>query len=160
MAKRGSDEWRANITAGKLKHGDATHSARAPEYRIWSLVVQRCTNPNNPAYPAYGGRGITVCQRWLSYENFIADMGRRPSAKHSLDRRDNEKGYSLENCRWVLWVNQMNNHRRTAKFTINGVEKTLQELSNESGLSRRLIARRLRSGWDPRRALSEVPRQS
>lgn len=159
MAKRGTEEWRANITAGKLKHGDATHTHRASEYRIWSLIVQRCTNPSNPAYPAYGGRGIKICRRWLKYENFLADVGRRPSPKHSLDRKDNDKGYNPTNCKWSFWVDQMNNHRRTVRITLNGRTQTLKAWSEETGLNRGLIARRIKDGWDLSRALSEVPRQ-
>jgi hypothetical protein len=99
------------IAASKLKHGAARHGKlRTTEYRIWSLVLQRCNNPNNPAYESYGGRGITVCKRWLKFENFLKDMGKRPAGL-TLDRRNNSKGYSKSNCRWATRLEQVHNRR-------------------------------------------------
>jgi hypothetical protein len=79
-------------------------------------MIQRCTNPKNPAYHWYGGRGITVCERWLSSANFLADMGKRPSPKHSLDRKDNGKGYEPGNCRWATVPEQLANRRPRSVF--------------------------------------------
>ena len=70
---------------------------------------QRCENPNNPAFKDYGGRGITVCERWKTFANFIADVGRRPTPGFQLDRRHNNEGYSKENCRWVTREQNMQN---------------------------------------------------
>jgi len=85
---------RKNVTHG-MKH--------SLEYHTWVSMKQRCTNPNDPAYSYYGGRGITVCERWLnSFEHFLADMGQRPTPDHSLDRYpDNDRGYEPGNCRWA-----------------------------------------------------------
>jgi hypothetical protein len=160
MAKRGTAEWRARISRGKMRHGDATHSHRAPEYRIWSLIIQRCTNQNNPAYPAYGGRGIKVCRRWMKYTNFITDMGRRPAPHLTVDRIDNDKGYSLKNCRWATRSDQMNNHRRTRRITYRGRTQTLKAWSEETGLRRGLIARRIHDGWDLDRVFHESARRT
>lgn len=93
-----------------------------PTYVVWEAIQQRCLNPNNPAYPQYGGRGITVCQRWLGrpgFQNFLADMGERPGGT-SIDRIDNEGNYQPDNCRWATPVEQRANqrpHRARAKRT-------------------------------------------
>lgn len=91
------------------------------EYNVWLKMKARCTNSKNPSYINYGGRGITVCDHWLnSFDNFIADMGKRPSNKHGIDRIDNEKGYYASNCRWT--TNRINSQNtRIAKYwIING----------------------------------------
>src|SRR6266542_3338956 len=81
-------------------------------YSAWWSMVDRCTNLANHAYPDYGSRGITVCERWLSFENFLADMGERPEGL-TLDRVDNEGNYELSNCKWVTRSEQQRNTRRT-----------------------------------------------
>lgn len=91
------------------KHRDIN----SPEYAAWANMRDRCRNPNNHAYKNYGGRGIKVCKRWDKYENFLSDMGRRPSSKHSLDRYpDNDGDYKKSNCRWATVKEQGNNRRR------------------------------------------------
>lgn len=85
-------------------------------YGIWAGMVNRCTNPKHERYADYGGRGITVCDRWLGPQgvtNFIADMGERPEGL-TVDRKDNDKGYSPDNCRWATYVVQNNNRRPRA----------------------------------------------
>ena len=95
-------------------------------YESWSGMKQRCLNPKDAAYHRYGGRGITVCEAWLSYNNFIRDMGPRPSTKHSIDRIDNDKGYYPENCRWATWEQQQEN--KPAFLIIKGKPFTYLEL--------------------------------
>lgn len=94
------------------RHGDSRHGAVAAEYRCWEGMKKRCLNPNSAHFRHYGGRGIKVCDRWLnSYENFLADLGRRPSPKHSLDRVDVDGNYEPDNCRWATHSQQMKNRR-------------------------------------------------
>lgn len=105
-----------------LGHWRRTHGKRhTPTYRTWLDMIQRCTNPNNPRYTDYGGRGITVCERWRSFENFYADMGDRPGAGYSLDRIDNDSGYAPGNCRWATAEVQQRNKRRSLSFTLADV---------------------------------------
>jgi hypothetical protein len=107
-------------TARLLKHGHARNknTKKTTEYEAWRSMRGRCNNPNNKAWLDYGGRTdpgpITVCKRWDKYENFIADMGRKPSPDLSIDRRDNNAGYSPDNCYWATSI-QQNNNKRKAK---------------------------------------------
>jgi len=110
----------------------------APIYRVWNTMCQRCTNPKNAGYSNYGGRGIKVCDRWLGehgFENFLADMGERPSAEYSIDRIDNNGDYCPENCRWVIWKEQCNNQRRTIHLSHNGVSHSLAEWCEMTGVN-------------------------
>lgn len=96
------------------RHG----SFGTPEYSIWAGIIQRTCNPKAPAWDNYGGRGITMCPRWReSFANFLADMGKRPSPDHSVERIDNEQGYSPENCKWILRSEQNRNKRNTHSLT-------------------------------------------
>lgn len=136
--------------AGNLIHGLST----TPEYRAWQTMRLRCYNPKNAAYPAYGGRGITVCDRWKDDVcAFVADMGLKPSPKHELDRRDNNAGYSPENCRWVLRTVNDRNRRNNHFLTLHGDTRTMAEWCEILGLGKDTLSWRIRKGWSVERAL-------
>lgn len=91
-----------------IKRGKNHGYFGTPTYRAWNDMKKRCLNPTNKVYPRYGGRGITICERWLTFVNFLADMGERPDGL-SLDRIDNNGNYEPGNCRWATWSQQMLN---------------------------------------------------
>ena len=108
-----------------LRHG----MKRSPEWAAWAAMKNRCINPSNQAFSNYGGRGIKVCDRWLnSFENFLADMGRRPDGL-TLERNDNNGDYEPGNCRWATYEQQANNRRSNRLLTARGETKTLAQWS-------------------------------
>ena len=116
-------------------------------YNSWSSMIQRCTNETVNSYPDYGGRGITVCDRWLnSFLAFYEDMGERPK-NHTLDRIKNDEGYSKENCRWATKKQQSNNRRSNHFIVIGGESKTISEWSELSGVSKVTIKGRIKAGY-------------
>ena len=124
------------------------------EYSVWDAMIQRCTNVNHKNYHNYGGRGITVCDRWKKFEHFYEDMGEANGL--SLDRVDNDKGYSRDNCRWATQKVQANNMRTNVIITVDGVTKTRQEWSIISGISSENIRSRMRDGWSEKDAVFRV----
>lgn len=143
--RRGAATAARNMTHG-LRH--------VPEYSVWAMMRQRCNNPRFPAYKAYGGRGIVICERWSAFENFYADMGSRPSPKHELDRIDNDGPYSPDNCRWTTQQANANNKRSNRIIEHNGDALTLAEWSRRTGMKYDTLLARLDRGWPVERALS------
>ena len=135
---------------------NTTHGlGQPPEYKSWVHMRERCSNPNNPSYSNYGGRGIAVCSRWqTSFSNFIADMGPRSSSKHSLDRINNEGNYGPENCRWATKQTQANNTRRVRKLTYEGETHTITEWANLYDIPRGVLAGRINRKWPIQCALT------
>ncbi len=124
------------------KHG----MSRTPTWKSWDTMIQRCTNPNAPDYPRWGGKGIKVCNRWLKFENFYADMRVRPNGK-SLDRYPNPKGnYEPGNCRWATAEEQQRNRNDNRYVTYKGVTKLLIDWSREFGIPYDLLLRRVNRG--------------
>lgn len=135
-------------TKPRYKHGLST----SPEYKAWAGMRSRCRNENDAAFANYGGRGIEVCQRWSAFENFFEDMGRRPDGL-SIERVDNNQGYSKENCKWATPFEQSNNKRTNQKLTIHGVTKTVGQWAALNGINRRLISERIKQGYAPEIAI-------
>lgn len=126
---------------------------RTSEYTIWVSMKSRC-NPDTVRSEWHGKRGITVCDRWLSFSNFLSDMGPRPSKKHSLDRINNDGDYCPENCRWATNSEQMHNRRDNVYLELHGDRKQLSEWVELTGLNRETIRTRLRKGWSEEAALT------
>lgn len=125
------------------------------EYRAWIGMIARCTNPKNRSWHRYGGRGIAVCARWMVFENFLADMGLRPSVDHSLDRIDNNGNYSQDNCRWATRDVQNRNRCDNVWFELDGVRRTLTDWAAKIGLTVPALRARIDSGeWSLRDALT------
>lgn len=139
-------------------HGMAAKGTTFPEWHTWERMKQRCYNRNNKSWPAYGGRGITVCESWRkSFAQFYEDMGPRPD-KFSLDRKDNDGPYSPENCRWANWTTQARNRRSNRYIAFNGETRLLTEWAERTGISAGTIWFRLNKGWGIPRALTTAVR--
>ena len=145
-----------------LRHGYARGGQVHPVHSVWRAMLQRCSNPNDVRYPKYGGRGIVVCERWKTFENFIADMGEPPPGKspggralYSLDRKDNDKGYGPENCRWSTRQEQANNTTTNRRIEHAGETLTMAQWARRAGITPMAFGRRLGLGWSMDRALTE-----
>lgn len=113
----------------------ATHGlSRTPEHIAWGNMIQRCTNPGHPSWPRYGGRGIQVCERWRSFDAFLADVGPRPGEGYSIDRSDNNRGYEPGNCSWATASEQNLNKRVNRRVTINGTTMHVSEWAARLGI--------------------------
>jgi hypothetical protein len=123
-------------------------------------LKRRCFNPKDRGWLRYGGRGITVCERWLKFENFYADMGDRPPGLQ-IDRINNDGNYEPGNCRWATPKEQANNkvQRPAAVVEVNGEKRQVREIEKSVGLARGGVLRRLKAGWSLERACSEPRRQ-
>ena len=144
----------------RQRHGQGT--SKGPywsEYNIWRQMRQRCLNPARKEFHLWGGRGITICERWLnSFLNFLADMGPRPSPRHSLDRWSDPNGnYEPGNCRWATAEEQSSNSRRVRLVTFGGETKCLQHWAKHFGLNPSTLNHRLKIGWSFEQAISTPP---
>ena len=144
---------RERMSRLNLKHGHTRRSGNSqasPTYRSWMSMMHRCYRPTTHGYERYGGRGITVCDRWQGdggFERFLADMGTRPSPDHSLDRIDTNGNYEPSNCRWATRTEQSRNKRTSRLITANGEMLTPKEWSLRLGGQRNLVGSRLADGW-------------
>ncbi len=154
---------RPNLTSGHTQScGCYTHAKRGmygtPEYHAWSGMIQRCHNTKSLAYPNYGGRGIRVCEQWLEFIAFIEDMGKRPSPSHSLERVNNQLGYSPDNCIWATKHVQVRNQRRSILITAFGRTQCRKDWARELGISFQCIKHRMEKlGLTAEQALTSTP---
>lgn len=140
-----------------MRPGDRTPYGLArdafPEWKVWRRLKQRCSNPNEPNFHLYGGRGISLCERWQSFENFLRDMGPRPSLAHSIDRINVDGNYEPANCRWATATEQARNRRNSVFLTVAGERVHLHEAAERHGLDPEVVRERLKSGWTVDEAL-------
>lgn len=170
-SRKGRKMWMCGCQCGSAKVVDGSHLVRGnirscgclqtshqasrsnhglsgtSEYAAWNEMLRRCSNPSHISWPNYGGRGITVCERWKDFRNFIADIGAKPSRRHSLDRINNNGNYEPGNCRWATVIQQHNNTRTNKRFECNGETRTVAEWSQETGVKYSTIRERLKRGW-------------
>lgn len=142
--------WRTQFPRANKSHGK-THTRI---YSIWNQMIQRCTNPNHISFPNYGGRGISVCDRWQLFANFYADMGDIPDGC-SIDRIDNEGDYEPKNCKWATKSDQSINRRNNRRINHNGLTLTVKEWSETTNIPAYTITNRIdKLQWPIQKALS------
>lgn len=140
------------------KHGNAKRSGRSAEYKAWQDMMKRCFCMDTKNYNDYGGRGITVCERWKTASNFIRDMPKKPDCKFSLGRINNNGNYEPGNVEWQTDRQQSRNTRRNRMITFNGETMCLTDMAEKFGFSEAIIRKRLNRGWSVQRSLT-TPKQ-
>lgn len=149
------------LTSGNTKSCGCTRGTHrmttTPTYFSWKAMWQRCVNPEATDYHRYGGRGVTVCDEWGDFKIFLADMGVKPEGT-SLERLDNEKGYSKDNCIWADARTQCRNRDNNRLIEFKGETKTLVEWSESTGIPPDTLGHRLSAGWDVEKALTQKVR--
>ncbi len=131
------------------KHG----MSRSPTYKTWEDMIGRCLRPSSTHYARYGGRGITVCERWRSFSHFLEDMGEKPDGL-TLERIDNDKGYFNDNCRWATRHEQARNRCDTRTLTCRGETMCLTDWAARLGIHPTALEARLKNGWTIESALT------
>lgn len=138
-----------------VKHGDRPKGRKKRLYHIWLNMRERCNNPNHKQYSRYGGRGVYVCKEWDDYSSFrewAYKVGY--SDDLTLDRRDNDGGYTPQNCRWATRKEQANNRHSNHILTLDGVSDNIEGWVRRTGLPRHVIDGRIKRGWDDRKTLT------
>lgn len=137
------------------RHGHNPAGKPSPTYVAWFHMVQRCTNKNDKDYEDYGGRGIAICEKWLDFKNFLADMGERPAGRRiSIGRKRNDEGYCSDNCRWETDSQQSRNRRNNRLITHNGETRCIADWADIVGVPATVIYTRLSQGWGEEKALT------
>jgi hypothetical protein len=140
-----------------MKHGHATRAGSSRTYQAWYDMKRRCRNPRYADFHRYGGRGIQVCDRWQSFENFLADMGEAPRGL-TLDRIDNDGNYEAQNCRWATVRQQVHNSTMTRWIEHNGERMPISEWAQRIGVKVGTLRARIDSGWSAAKALTATVR--
>ena len=131
----------------ELSAANKTHGMSASKtYAVWMHMKGRCENPNNNEYKNYGARGIKVCERWGSFDNFLADMGERPFGL-SIERKDNDAGYNPDNCKWATSTEQTRNRRNNVKLTVGEETMVISDWARRLGTTGSVISSRIKNGW-------------
>ena len=125
-------------------------------YARWKSMMQRCSDSTHAGFARYGGRGVSVCERWHDFPSFLTDMGECPDVTMTLDRLDNDKGYVPGNCRWAMSIEQCNNKTNNRHITFNGKTQGLRAWAEETGIKATNILNRLYMGWSIERTLTTV----
>jgi hypothetical protein len=150
--------FRKAVTTERMtRHGEAKRTNRTRTYKAWGSMVARCTIKSATGYDRYGGAGVTVCDRWKAFENFLADMGECPAGM-SIERMDNSKGYEPANCKWATRTEQNNNRRSVRFIEFNGEVMTATQWAKKLGISKATMYERL-AKWPLDKALT-TPKQS
>lgn len=140
--------------AGHASHGHTLDQKKSPTYQSWKGMIQRCTNPKAQGYQHYGGKGVTVCERWRRFANFLEDMGERPSKGHSIDRKQSSGNYEPANCQWSTSIEQHRNTSRNKMLTHEGQTMPLSAWAELKGISASTLWNRLAEDWSIERALT------
>lgn len=149
--RRNRPRWR--VGRKQERHGLTGHEL----YRTWLNMINRCYDINSKVYPGYGGRGITVCDRWLSsFTSFLEDVGERPTKKHQLERINNSGPYSKENCTWADRIAQSNNRRSSIKIELQGKTLSLSQWARELRIGKGVIQRRYHAGLTVEQIFSTI----
>lgn len=136
----------------KAENNKSHGNSHLREYKIWGAIKRRCGNKNDKKYHLYGGRGISVCERWLSsFELFLSDMGYRPSKNHSIDRINVNGNYEPSNCKWATVKEQNRNKRTNRIIEYNGMAKTAVDWSEEFNMTKSKFMWRINNGWSMQR---------
>ena len=148
-------KYRANQDCGCEYNLAGEYKAKyAKEYSHWRSMRNRCLNINSDGYEYYGGAGVKICERWKSFPAFMEDMGPQPTPSHTLDRYPNQTGdYEPNNCRWATPKEQCNNRRNNTLVTIDETTRTMQEWCDIYGVSKNIVCKRLKRGWDAKDAV-------
>jgi hypothetical protein len=144
---------------GNWRHGHSRKAGQSATYHSWRSMMMRCYNKNCDGYKYWGGRGITVCESWHNFANFLADMGEKPKGS-SLDRIHNQRGYEPTNCRWATPSEQSLNRRSAHLLTYLGETLSVSVWARRLGCDPHVIAKRIKRGWDVAHAVTLPPSQA